>query len=77
MDESSCREACQKLKFPLATPESEKILGSNPCYKNWENKCLQNGKHGVSASLICKRIKPSSGKNFKNVGSMIKIMINC
>ena len=49
---TECRLACNALQIPL----SGKIFKEGrPCYKGGKNVCNQNGAHGRSSLMVCKR----------------------
>ena len=44
-----CRIACDVLEMPIG-----RLKERRPCYRAGNGKCKQDGRHGSSATMICK-----------------------
>ena len=49
-DISTCRKACNELKFPV-----KKLKDGDICYKDGAGNCYQNGGNGGGAAFVCKK----------------------
>lgn len=50
-DQEMCKAACTEFAYP-----QKEILGGFKCYKDHRGYCLQNGKNGGGASMLCEQI---------------------
>ena len=48
-----CKIACIEMQIEMGS--LKKMKKGKACYKAGNEKCRQDGKHGIEASLLCKK----------------------